>query len=146
GDDCGWPVREGAFTINPAGNMDVVFALPGEDSMYHYAYPVAQYDHDEGDAISGGFDYTGNDVPALRGKYVFGDVVSGRLFFVEVNQLERGKMAPVYEWQVSLDGVTKPLREICDNKRVDLRFGKDAHGNLYVFTKADGKVYRLAGD
>ena len=146
GDDCGWPVREGAFTINPAGNMDVVFALPGEDSMYHYAYPVAQYDHDEGDAISGGFDYTGNDVPALKGKYVFGDVVSGRLFFVEVNQLERGKMAPVYEWQVSLDGVTKPLREICDNKRVDLRFGKDAHGNLYVFTKADGKVYWLAGD
>ena len=38
-----------------------------------FTYPVAIYDHDEGVAITGGFAYHGT-IPALRGKFVFGDV------------------------------------------------------------------------
>ena len=44
-----------------------------------YTYPVAMYDHNEGRAISGGFAYHGR-IEALRGKFVFGDLVRGRLF------------------------------------------------------------------
>ena len=35
-------------------------------------YPVAIYDHNEGQAVSGGFAYYGR-VAVLRGKFVFGD-------------------------------------------------------------------------
>ncbi len=63
GNDCGWPVREGGFLLNPYGNLDMVHSLPPGDSTSHFTYPVAQYDHDEGKAISGGFEYQGKDVP-----------------------------------------------------------------------------------
>jgi hypothetical protein len=35
--------------------------------------PIAQYDHDEGDAVIGGFVYRGSVVSSLSGKYVTGD-------------------------------------------------------------------------
>lgn len=28
---------------------------------------------------------------------------------------------------------------------MDLRLGKDADGEMYLFTKADGKVYKMVG-
>jgi len=37
------------------------------------------------------------------------------------------------------------LKELCRNDRVDLRFARDDQGELYISTKADGKIYRLAG-
>jgi hypothetical protein len=29
------------------------------------------------------------------------------------------------------------------NNRIDLRFCKDANGELYMLTKADGKIYKI---
>ena len=117
--------------------------LPSDDSIHHITYPVAQFDHDEGTAIAGGFEYGGNAVPSLKGKYVFGDLGSGRLFFVNTNELKLGKQATVKEWKISMNGVPTTLAALCKNKRVEMRFGMDAKGELYIFTKADGKVYRL---
>ena len=37
-------------------------------------------------AVVGGFVYRGHDLPALRGKYVFGDLVDGRLFYTEAKR------------------------------------------------------------
>ena len=68
GNDYGWPIREGSFLLNAYADMSKVFALPANDSIYHITYPVAEYDHDEGKAISGGFEYTGNAIPLLKGK------------------------------------------------------------------------------
>ena len=47
------------------------------------SYPVIQYGHTQhgGDAIAGGFVYRGASVPALRGKYVFGDISTGRVWY-----------------------------------------------------------------
>ena len=42
--------------------------------------PVADYSHEPGCSVTGGFVYRGRDVPALRGRYVFGDYCSGRLW------------------------------------------------------------------
>jgi glucose/arabinose dehydrogenase/cytochrome c2 len=143
GNDCGWPIREGSFLLNPYGNLDKVHPLPPGDSSYHITYPVAQYDHDEGKAISGGFEYQGKDVPQLKGKYFFGDIPTGRLFFVNMTDFKQGISAPVKEWKVAINGVSKTLREICGTDRVDLHFGKDANGELYILTKPDGKMYQL---
>jgi mono/diheme cytochrome c family protein len=143
GHDYGWPIREGTFVMNSRQNMAEVFALPPDDANYGITYPVAQYDHDEGSAISGGYEYWGKEVPALKGKYIFGDIVSGRLFFVEMKDIRLGSQAPIKEFRVSLNGEIKSMADICGNMRVDLRFGRDADGELYIFTKPDGKVYRI---
>ena len=146
GHDYGWHIREGTFVMDAYTNMSDVFALPPDDSIYHVTYPVAQYDHDEGNAISGGYEYWGKVVPELIGKYIFGDIVSGRLFYVEMNDLKLGSQAPIREFQVSLNGERKTFPQICANNRVDLRFGRDAQGELYVFTKPDGKVYKIMSE
>jgi glucose/arabinose dehydrogenase/mono/diheme cytochrome c family protein len=143
GGDYGWPIREGGFLLNPNGNLSKVHPLPPDDSGYHITYPVAQYDHDEGKAISGGFEYLGKEVPQLKGKYFFGDIPTGRLFYVNMTDLKQGSYAPVMEWRVSLNGNQKTLREICGTDRVDLHFGKDMNGELYILTKPDGRMYKL---
>lgn len=145
GDDSGWPVREGNFVIDPDLNINLVFPLPENDAELGYTYPVVMYDHDEGNAISGGYEYWGNEVPALKGKYLFGDIVKGRLFYVETADLERGKQAPIYEWTVNYEGTSTPLTELAGSNRVDLRLARDHAGEMYLFTKADGKVYKMVG-
>lgn len=50
-------------------------------------YPVALYSHRDGDAISGGFVYRGTAIPSLRGKYVFGDIANGRLFYADLEAM-----------------------------------------------------------
>ena len=143
GHDYGWPIREGNFMVNPVGNLNKVYPLPLDDSNFHVTYPVAQYDHDEGNAISGGYEYWGSKVAQLKGKFLFGDILQGRLFYTDVADLEQGRQAIVKEWKVSLNGSTKSLKEICGNKRVDLHFGRDSDGELYIMTKTDGKLYKL---
>ena len=145
GQDYGWPVREGTWVIDSKVAINKVFSLPVDDANWGFAYPVAMYDHDEGNAISGGFEYWGSFVPKLEGKYLFGDIVSGRLFYIETSKLSFGFTVPVYEWQVKIGGSIKSLRELCGSNRVDLRLGRDAAGELYIFTKADGNVYKIVG-
>ena len=52
-----------------------------------FTYPVAMYDHDEGTSITAGFAYHGR-IPALRGKFVFGDIEHGRLFAADLDALK----------------------------------------------------------
>jgi len=40
----------------------------------------------------------------------------------------------------------KTLKELCGSDRVDLHFGRDSKGELYILTKADGKVYKLVSE
>ena len=53
--------------------------------------PIAQYDHDEGASITGGFVYRGDQVEDLQGTYVFGDFTAsfggpqGRIFNIDSN-------------------------------------------------------------
>lgn len=142
GHDYGWPVREGTFMLN-AADRSKLYPLPADDSLYNVTYPAAQFDHDEMRAISGGFEYVGKAIPELKGKYLFGCIVTGRFFYVNINDLVLGEQATIYGWNVTFDGVERPIEEQCGSKRVDLRFGRDADGEMYVFTKADGRLYRM---
>jgi mono/diheme cytochrome c family protein len=144
GHDYGWPIREGQFAMHPGADMNKLYPLPANDSIFHITYPVAAFDHDEGNAIAGGFEYNGKDIPVLRGKYLFGDIPSGRLFYINLSDLKQGKLAVVKEWFVSIDGKRLSLRELCGQNRVDLRFAKDDKGEMYLFTKPDGKIYLLS--
>lgn len=143
GHDYGWPVREGTFLLNPYGDLNAVYPLPKNDSSFHITYPVVQYDHDEGKAITGGYEYTGKSIPALKGKFLFGDIPSGRLFYVDIADIKQGRQATIKEWKFSIDGELKSFAAICPDKRIDLHFGKDAQGELFVLTKSDGKVYKM---
>jgi glucose/arabinose dehydrogenase/mono/diheme cytochrome c family protein len=142
GKNYGWPYREGTFVLHPQINMSAVFALSSNEGS-KYTYPVAQYDHEEGNAISGGFEVAEDAIPQLKGKYIFGDIVRGRLFFIDLNEIELGKQAKVYEWYISVDEKNTDLMKLTGATRVDLRFGKDASDNVYIMTKADGKIYQF---
>ncbi|MEQ9437953.1 MAG: PQQ-dependent sugar dehydrogenase [Cyclobacteriaceae bacterium] len=143
GADYGWPNREGTFLFDPLANPEIVYPLPDDDSGY--VYPVAQYDHDEGNAISGGFAYAGTKVPQLKGKYVFGDIPRGKIFYAEVDEMELGQQAQVYSLGVEFDGKQTDLETLTENKRVDLRFGIDSTGELYIFTKSNATLYKVVG-
>jgi hypothetical protein len=140
--DYGWPNREGTFLMNYKGKMNKVYALPNDDKGF--TYPVAQYDHDEGNAISAGFVYTGS-VVKLRGKYIFGDIVHGRLFYVESGDLKQGVQAPIKEFDMEFNGVSSKLTAVTENVKADLRLGIGAHNELYIFTKTDGKIWEVTG-
>jgi hypothetical protein len=87
-------------------------------------------------AIIGG--YTVADGP-LKGKFVFGDVPSGRLFFVDLAV----ENAVPQTWGIRYQGKEQPLQELVGNDRVDLKFGRDAANGLYVMSKTNGGVYRV---
>ncbi|MEO6733223.1 MAG: PQQ-dependent sugar dehydrogenase [Ferruginibacter sp.] len=141
--DYGWPTREGTFLLDPNGDINKVYPLPANDSVYKITYPVAQFDHDEGIAISGGFEYWGTAIPQLKGKFLFGDIPSGRLFYMDMPDVKQGKQATIKEWKITMNGGSTTLLKLCGDERVDLHFGRDSRGELYILTKADGKVYKL---
>lgn len=139
----GWPLREGTFAERFFNETGKIYPLPPNDSIYHVTYPVAQFDHDEGTAICGGFEYRGNAIPELKGKFLFGDIASGKLFFVNMKDLKIGKQATIKKWNISYKGQPTTLVKLSGNNRVEMRFGMDSKGELYILTKADGKVYKL---
>jgi hypothetical protein len=150
----GWPYREGTFALDPAADPTVVFALPADDATFGYSYPVAEFDHFEADAIAGGVAYRG-PVSRLWGKFVFGDIVTGRLFYSYLSELEAADdgvpftVAPVYELHLVHQGQERSLVQIVSAalgvslERTDLRFATDLEGGLYLTTKEDGFIRKV---
>jgi hypothetical protein len=141
GANYGWPHREGTFVFDVNANPELVYSLPEDDTGY--TYPVLQYDHDEGSAVSGGFVYRGELVPELQGKYVFGDISLGTLFYSELSEMNQGQQAPIYRLPLAINGQVSDMVTITGSKRVDLRLGTDAEGELYLMSKANGSVYKV---
>ena len=143
GANYGWRDREGTFATDP-NNENTLLALPGNDAQFGYTYPVAQYDHDEGNAVVGGFVYRGQAISTLQGKYIFGDLVNGRMFYTDVDQMTLGNQATVHELTLFHDGSEQTLLQIMGNApRADLRFGVDHNGEIYVIAKRTGQILRL---
>lgn len=140
GGDYGWPSREGNFGIATLKDLKTVFKLQ-ESDLGLYKAPFAQYDHEDGFAISGGYIYEG-EIAALKNKYIFGDIVNGKLFYVNIDpQLSD---SAVYEVAIIRDGKEMNLQEMSGTKRLHLRIGYDQFSRqLYVITKADGRIRRV---
>lgn len=149
GANYGWPLREGTF-VTDRNDDATLYALPADDASRGFTYPVAQYDHDEGNltrksAITGGFVYRGTAIPALQGHYILGDIVTGRVFHVPVTALKLGSQAALQELTLQQGGHVVTLMDLVAGlDRVDLRFGQDEVGEIYILTKQDGKIRRLA--
>jgi hypothetical protein len=138
GGNYGWAEREGIEQLFVGGANDgktgsqtsPATPFPNPDSLTVTGltstvtpiYPVAQYSHRDGDAISSGFPYHGSLVPQLRGKYVFGDITTGRLLYCKMNELvaandgNRITVAPVHELQVVYNGAPRRLFDVARDK------------------------------
>ena len=148
GANYGWPLREGTF-VTDRSDDGTLYARPVPD-MSGFTDPVAQYDHDEGNAtrttaITGGFVYRGSAMPRLQGHYILGDLVSGRVFHVPVAELRLGEQAQLQELTLLRNGQPTTLLGLLGKSRADLRFGQGGDGEIYVLTKQDGKIRRLVG-
>ncbi|HUB96895.1 MAG TPA: hypothetical protein VL993_13315, partial [Stellaceae bacterium] len=109
-------------------------------------FPVAEYDHSDGDAVTGGFVYRGKAVPSLVGKYIFGDIVRGDIFFADADSLESGHETTIYRLRLFYHGKETTMRQGIVGKldRADLRFGLGEDGEIYMLTKQDGMIRRIA--
>ena len=139
--------REGTFVVD-RNDQNHLSPLPADDEHFGYTYPAIQYRHDRRDigyAITGGFVYRGRAIPALQGKYVFGDIVSGRVLFADASMLANGHLSPFAEVKLHYLGRDRSLLEIIGgDPRADLRFGMDERGEIYLLTKRDGMIRRLS--
>lgn len=143
GEDYGWPYMEGKYIIDPMGDLAKIYAPTSEDTIAkNVSLPVAQFDRDDAKAIAGGYEYIGS-IEMLKGKFVFGDIPSGNVYFIPTNQIQKGKNANIYELNVSIDNKIISLKDFSPNGRLELHLGQDAKGELYILTKADGKLYKI---
>lgn len=140
GGDYGWNRIEGRARVDVMKDAKVVQpATPAE--LAAHRLPFGAYDHTDGRAISGGFVYRG-PIEALQHKYIFGDIVTGRLFFMRMD--EKLSDATVYELNVERDGVATSIAALSRTKRAHLRVGYDEQtGDLFFMTKEDGRVRRV---
>lgn len=139
----GWPVREGTFQFQLDPNKFSLLSLPEED--VGFTYPVAQYDHSEGDAIIGGYIYGGKQHPLLAGKFVFGDITRGNLFYLNASELKFGQQAAIKKLGLVVNGRETTMKELTGAGRVDLRIGEDHNQELYLLEKFNGRVYKVTG-
>jgi len=144
GRNYGWSEREGYGGVNHR-DPNQLSDVPPNDAALGFTYPAIQYEHDRGKAITGCCIYRGRLLSALRGKYVFGDIASGRIFYSDAGALVNGKKAKFAEIKLKYLGRQRTLLEILGNdSRADLRFGVDAAGEIYLLTKRDGMIRKLS--
>jgi hypothetical protein len=114
GENYGWNVMEGGHCY-----------AQDECERTGLALPVAEYSHDLGCSVTGGYVYRGTAVPSLRGVYLFADYCTGLL------------------WGMGRDAsgawvMTEPI----ETKLNISSFGEDAAGELYV-TDLNGGLYQV---
>jgi hypothetical protein len=165
GNNYGWMRREGIFDngVVRGGTLNEVHplseAILNGTEKDGFTYPVAMYDHGEGQSITAGFAYRGR-VPQLRGKFVFGDIARGRLFAADLAALKAADdgiprtTAPVEEIQLfvrdaSGKEVDVTLRELEEKAmgmmltRADLQISRSRDGELFITTRQDGMIRTL---
>jgi glucose/arabinose dehydrogenase len=118
----GWPRFEGqaahkSTPVNPRGEL---------------VFPIVVHRHKEGDPreaclITGGYVYRGSAVPALRGRYVYGDEYTSEIWSL---RLSDGKATDLRREPAKIPAVST--------------FGEDARGELYAAAPRKGLIYKLS--
>lgn len=216
GANYGYSEREGNEQLfvddkgKTGSQMTPVVPFPERDDVLHVdglsvpvtpRYPAAVYSHQEGDGIGNGYVYRGKLMPQLRGKYIFSDLTTGRIFYVDLAQMiashgQRNKQAQIHELQIMYkspyDASTSPVKrqmfgivaEAYSHRggtleadhvlpgrggattgwldeqhkqpkadpegiaygggRADVRMALGADGELYVLSKSDGMIRKIA--
>jgi hypothetical protein len=143
GGSYGWgqSLLEGPLHIDAATDAKAVRLATAEEREGHVA-PLADYDHRDGSAaITGGYVYHG-PIAVLRDKYIFGDIVSGRLFYLTMG--DRLDDPTIHELQIERGGTPSTLKKMGHLDRAHLRIGYDPRdGTIYLTTKGDGMVRKI---
>lgn len=108
GGNYGWSLAEGT---RPFG---------GTASTAEIIDPVWEYDHQVGKSVTGGRVYRGSAIPALAGRYVYGDFVSGRMWALTLDDAGRATANHAIPW----------------NGLPIFGFGEDEAGELYACTSS----------
>jgi hypothetical protein len=184
GANYGYSLREGPQQLNADNTLsgppenDVISIRIDEtitDGTVHPNYPVIAYDHNRevgGDAIASGFVYRGKAIPALRGKFLFGDITTGRIWWSDFKEMlaaddgDPKTMAAMHEvkiaWNNEFYRTMAPINEIAYHARggkaehlpgagrvpggrSDIRLAVDGAGELYIMTKSDGVIRSVVG-
>lgn len=118
GDNLGWNRWEGSDCYRP-----------GSCRTEGVVMPVAEYSHSLGCSVTGGYVYRGRALPALQGRYLYGDFCSGRIWALDSGKPETG-----------------PHILLMSGKRI-ASFAEDSEGELYVLDYQSGGIFRfVAGD
>jgi glucose/arabinose dehydrogenase len=112
----GWDVYEGRSKFEDK--------QPGPGKL---VFPIAQYSHSQGISVTGGFVYRGAAVPALKGRYIYGDFGSGTIWTLRV---AKGKATGLKRESIRVSSLSS--------------FGEDAAGELYAVS-LEGTVSRITG-
>ena len=89
-------------------------------------HPIFEYKHSEGKSITGGYIYLGKKILKLRGKYIYGDFVSGKI------------------WALARRGHRKFINEhLLDSNLPISSFAVDQMGEILVIS-LNGSIFRLA--
>jgi hypothetical protein len=184
GANYGYSEREGPQRLDPENRITT---LPENDVIpvrldatktegtVRPTYPVIAYPHARESgviALANGFVYRGKAIPELRGKFLFGDITSGRLWWSEMKEMvaaddgDPKTMAPMHDVKIAWNGETYPrMAPICEvayharggkaehlpgaervpGGRSDIRLAMDAAGELYIMTKSDGVIRAVVG-
>lgn len=113
GENYGWYLLEGLHPYK--GEITTQIMIP----------PVAEYRHNEGCSITGGYVYRGEAMPELQGTYFFGDYCTGKVWTLTRDETGR--------WWMELFMQTSAIIS---------SFGEDEAGELYI-VDYKGEVYRL---
>ncbi len=140
GENHGWVIKEGTHCFDPMNPT----SPPETCDETGLVDPVAEYFHNDGIAIVGGFVYRGTANPSLDGLYIFGDFSqdfgpTGRVFYLDAD----GDRSTILE--ADLDDPYDPLGKYV------FGFGEDEGGELYLLTSGAlnpndtaGQVFRIS--
>ncbi len=95
--------------------------------------PVAEYDHSLGVSVTGGFEYMGAVISALRGRYLFGDFATGRIWSIVLP--EKTPVRPMSGKGFRFHGRWPILIST---------FARDVAGEIYVADYSGGNIYRIS--
>ena len=157
GSNHGWPYREGSHVLNadqkshgPIPAVDKIPIQIGDevtDQVVTPKYPVIEYPHDErgGDAIGSGYVYSGKLIPALRGKYIFGDITTGRFWYADYKEM----LAADGDGNPATQAKTYPVKFAWDNPSDSPDAGKKVYDTMFpinemTYHSRGGKEEHLA--
>ena len=133
GGNYGWRYKEGSFFFVFNGDQAGYVTNVPLDVPSGLIDPIAEYDHDQGTAVIGGFVYRGTRLPEIAGRYVFGDYQftagSGRLLYLDPNNVIQ---------ELHIAGQSSLGLDL-------LGLGQDAGGELYVLANSTGIPFGTTG-
>ena len=73
--------------------------------------------------MGSGFVYRGKLMPQMRGKFIFNDMTTGRIFYVDLNEMlathgQRNQQAPIHELQIMYKNPNDPASQTAVKRRM----------------------------